>query len=91
MINNFNNFKQIIQPFPHIVVRFESTCSYYWLADGCHQDHIPFFLGHALYMKAIDANKQKSDKIDTQTIADSSVVRTHQTPNGKSSVKSITN
>jgi transposase len=71
MLNNFNNFKQIIQPFlPNIVVGCESTYAYYWLADGCHGDRIPFYLGHALYMKAIGANKQKNDKIDAKTIAE---------------------
>jgi len=71
IVNNFNKFKQIIQPFlPHIVVGCESTYSYYWLAHGCHHDRIPFYLGHALYMKAIGANKQKNDKIDAKTIAE---------------------
>jgi len=69
--NNFDNFNQIIQPFlPEIVIGCESTYTYYWLADGCHQAGIPFYLGHALYMKAISKKKQKDDKIDARTIAD---------------------
>ena len=71
MINNFNNFKQIIQPFlPNRVVGCESTCSTYRPADGCRKHHIPFYPGHALYMKAISQNKRKSDKLDARTIAE---------------------
>jgi len=71
MHNNFNRFKEILSPFlPNIVVGCESTYSYYWLADGCRQHKIPFYLGHALYMKAITQNKQKNDKLDAQTIAE---------------------
>lgn len=71
MSNNFNNFKQIIEPYmPNIVVGCESTYSYYWLADGCHEHKIPFYLGHALYMKAISGNKNKNDKLDAKTIAE---------------------
>ena len=69
--NNFNNFKEIIHSFyPDIVIGCESTYTYYWLADGCHKSNIPFYLGHALYMKAISKKKQKDDKIDARTIAD---------------------
>lgn len=71
IVNNFNNFKEIINPFlPNIVVGCESTYSYYWLADGCHEHHVPFYLGHALYMKAISQDKQKNDKLNARTIAD---------------------
>jgi len=71
IVNNFDNFKEILNPFlPNIVVGCESTYSYYWLADGCHQHLIPFYLGHALYMKAISQNKQKNDKLDAKTIAE---------------------
>ena len=71
IVNNFENFKEILDPFlPNIVAGCESTYTYYWLADGCHQDRIPFYLGHALYMKAIGANKNKNDKLDARTIAE---------------------
>ena len=61
----------MLHPFlPNVVVGCESTYSYYWLADGCHEHRIPFYLGHALYMKAISANKQKNDKLDARTIAE---------------------
>jgi len=43
--------------------------TWYWLADRCAQEGIPFVLGHALYMKAIHAGKAKNDQIDSQKIA----------------------
>jgi len=43
--------------------------TWYWLADLCADEGIPFVLGHALYMKAIHGGKAKNDKIDSQKIA----------------------
>ena len=69
--NNFDTFKEIINPFlPNIVVGCESTYSYYWLFDGCQQYRIPFYLGHALYMKAITWNKYKNDKLEAKSNAE---------------------
>ena len=36
-----------------IVVGVECIFTWYWLADLCAKENIPFVLGHALYMKAI--------------------------------------
>ena len=70
MPNNFALFKQILAPFlPDIAVGVESTFNYYWLYDGCAEADIPFYLGHAAYMKAIAGNKQKNDPLDAETIA----------------------
>ena len=52
-----------------LVVAVECIFTWYWLADLCAQEHIPFVLGHALYMKAIHGGKAKNDKIDSQKIA----------------------
>jgi transposase len=43
--------------------------SWYWLADLCAKENIPFVLGHALYMRAIHGGKAKNDKIDSHKIA----------------------
>ncbi len=43
--------------------------TWYWLADLCQKEGIPFVLGHALYMKAIHGGKAKNDKIDSKKIA----------------------
>jgi len=52
-----------------IVVAVECIFTWYWLADLCAQEGIPFVLGHALYMKAIHGGKAKNDKIDARKIA----------------------
>src|SRR4030066_1706788 len=52
-----------------IVVAVECIFTWYWLADLCAQENIPFVLGHALYMKAIHGGKAKNDKIDAHKIA----------------------
>jgi len=59
-----------LQPFLHdLVVGCESTYNYYWLLDGCRDAGLRFYLGHALYMKAISGNKKKNDPLDAYTIA----------------------
>ena len=52
-----------------LVVAVECIFTWYWLADLCTREGIPFVLGHALYMKAIHGGKAKNDKIDAQKIA----------------------
>jgi transposase len=63
-------FLKAIAPYrDHVVVAVECIFTWYWLADLCAQEGIPFVLGHALYMKAIHGGKAKNDKIDSQKIA----------------------
>jgi transposase len=52
-----------------LVVAVECLFTWYWLADLCADQGIPFVLGHALYMKAIHGGKAKNDKIDSQKMA----------------------
>jgi Transposase len=52
-----------------IVIAVECVFTWYWLADLCAREGIPFVLGHALYMKAIHGGKAKNDTIDSQKIA----------------------
>jgi transposase len=52
-----------------IVSAVECIFTWYWLADLCAQEGLPFVLGHALSMKAIHGGKAKNDKIDSQKIA----------------------
>jgi hypothetical protein len=52
-----------------VVVAVECLFTWYWLADPCAQEGVPFVLGHALYMKAIHGGKAKNDKIDAHKIA----------------------
>src|SRR5262252_4493941 len=63
-------FLRAIVPFREgLAVACECMFAWYWLADLCHQENIPFVLGHALYMKAIHGGKAKTDKIDAHKIA----------------------
>src|SRR5437870_10181341 len=63
-------FLKAIAPYrDNLVVAVECIVTWYWLADLCAQEGIPFVLGHALYMKAIHGGKAKNDKIDSQKIA----------------------
>ena len=52
-----------------LAVACECMFAWYWLADLCQEEEIPFVLGHALYMKAIHGGKAKTDKIDAHKIA----------------------
>lgn len=63
-------FLRAIQPFREdLVVSAECMFAWYWLADLCEDENIPFILGHALYMRAIHGGKSKNDKIDSHKIA----------------------
>ena len=63
-------FLKAIAPYREdLVVAVECIFTWYWLADLCAREDIPFVLGHALYMKAIHGGKAKNDKIDAQKIA----------------------
>src|SRR5580765_5202259 len=64
------SFRSSIAPFRNgLVVGCECMFAWYWLADLCEDESIPFTLGHALYMKAIHGGKAKNDKIDAAKIA----------------------
>ncbi len=52
-----------------LVVCVACLVTWYWLADLCAREGLPFVLGHALSMKAIPGGKTTNDKIDAQTIA----------------------
>jgi Transposase len=63
-------FLKAVAPYRDgLVVAVECIFTWYWLADLCADEGIPFVLGHALSMKAIPGGKAKHDKIDSQKIA----------------------
>jgi transposase len=63
-------FLKAIAPYrAALVVCVECIFTWYWLADLCAHEEIPFVLGHALYMKAIHGGTAKNDTIDSQKIA----------------------
>lgn len=64
------SFLKTIAPYREgIAVAVECIFPWYWLADLCAQEKVPFILGHALSMKAIHGGKAKTDKIDAHQIA----------------------
>ncbi len=63
-------FLDAIAPFrPGLVVGVECMFAWYWLADLCERESIPFVLGHALAMRAIHGGKSKNDRLDAANLA----------------------
>jgi transposase len=63
-------FLRAIAPFrADLIVGAECMVAWYWVADLCQAEDIPFALGHALYPKAIHGGKAKNDRIDAGKIA----------------------
>jgi Transposase len=63
-------FLNVIAPYRQgIVVAVECMFTWYWLADLCADEGLPFGLGHALYMQAIHGGKAKNDPSDSHKIA----------------------
>ena len=63
-------FLKLIAPYREdLVVGVECIFTWYWMADLCEEEGIPFLLGHALYRKAIHGGKAKNDRIDANKIA----------------------
>jgi transposase len=63
-------FLKAVAPYREgLVVAVACIFTWYWLADLCADEDIPFGLGHALSMKAIHGGKGKNDTIDSQKIA----------------------
>jgi transposase len=63
-------FLDAVAPFRDgLVVGAECMFAWYWLADLCEAERIPFVLGHALYMKMIHGGKAKNDRIDAAKLA----------------------
>jgi transposase len=63
-------FLQALQPFQHsVLVGCECMHSWYWLADTCRDENLPFVLGHAFGIKAVHTQKTKCDRHDAEAIA----------------------
>lgn len=70
MTCSVDNLEIITNTFGNdIVIGVECIFTWYWIADFCAERNINFALGHALYMAAIYKGKTKSDKIDSEKIA----------------------
>ena len=63
-------FLTTVAPFrPDLLVGCECVHSWYWLADCCRREAIPFALGHAWGLKAVHGSKTKSDAHDAEVLA----------------------
>jgi transposase len=63
-------FLKAVAPYRDgLVVAVECPCTWYWLADLCAEEGMPFVLGHALSMKAIHGGQAKHDTIDAHKMA----------------------
>jgi transposase len=63
-------FLSAVAPFrPDLLVGCECVHSWYWLADTCRREAIPFALGHAWGLKAVHGSKTKSDAHDAEVLA----------------------
>jgi hypothetical protein len=61
---------QAIAPYREdVVVCVECLFTWYWLADLCAREGLPFVLGQALSMQAIHGGKAKNDTRDAQQMA----------------------
>lgn len=79
MKTDFDYFLSRVKDFlPNMIVGVESLFCYYWLFDRCQEHHIPFYLGHAYYMKSVHGGKTKNDKLDSKEIAH--LLRTNHFP-----------
>jgi transposase len=68
--NDFDFFLKKIAPFRHdLTITAECMFAWYWLADACARENIPFVLAHALYLRAIHGGKNKNDRIDSEKLA----------------------
>jgi len=67
---NATRFLKALAPYrADVVVCVECTFTWYWVADLCQAEGIPFVLGHALAMTAMQVGKTKNDRIDSRDIA----------------------
>jgi transposase len=63
-------FLKALAPYRQgMVVAVEWMFTWYWLADLCADEGIPFVLGHALSMKAIQGGQATNDQIDAPKMA----------------------
>jgi transposase len=63
-------FLKAVAPYREgLVVAVECIFTWYWLADLCADQGIPFVLGHARYVSAIHGGKAKHDTIDSHKMA----------------------
>jgi len=77
--NDFEFFLKLVAPYRHSLTVCSECCfCWFWLADACMEAGIPFVLAHALYLRSIQADKKKNDRVDSEKIAH--LLRTNMIP-----------
>jgi len=77
--NDFEFFLKLVAPYRHSLTVCSECCfCWYWLADACAEAGIAFVLAHALYLRSIQADKKKNDRVDSEKIAH--LLRTNMIP-----------
>jgi transposase len=77
--NDFEFFLKLVAPYREdLTVCSECCFCWYWLADACEEAGIEFVLAHALYLRSIQADKKKNDRVDSEKIAH--LLRTNMIP-----------
>ena len=70
LLCHFETLLQALAPFrDDLVIGVECMFGWYWLADRCAAQHLPFVGGHALYMKLSHRAKAKNDRLDADKTA----------------------
>jgi hypothetical protein len=65
-----DRLRAALEPFRDgLVIGCECLFAWYWLADWCAAEGIPFVLGHALYLLAVHGGKTKTDTVDARKLA----------------------
>ncbi len=61
-----DRLRKVIQPYrKDLVIAVECIFTWYWVADRCAQQTLPFVLGHALYMRALHGKFRDTILIST--------------------------
>jgi transposase len=77
--NDFEFFLKLVAPYRESLTVCSECCfCWYWLADACEEAGIEFVLAHALYLRSIQADKKKNDRVDSEKIAH--LLRTNMIP-----------
>ena len=77
--NDLDRVCQLIEPYRHnLTLAFESCFMGAWFADFCEDQHLPYVMAHAYYLRTIQNHKHKNDKRDSQELAD--CLRTNRIP-----------
>jgi len=68
--NNREELLRFIKQFEKVKLAVEATFNWAWFSDICDEENVPLVLSHPLKTRAIASAKIKTDKIDSNILAD---------------------